>query len=66
MSRGFWAAIGGIVGFYAGTYAGLAVAYALFTCCFGETMLPFFGSVTGVIVGPIVAWWIAGRLRTAR
>lgn len=61
ISRGFWSAIGGIAGFYAGGYVGLAIAHARVECCYGETMYPFFGSIAGILIGPVVAWIAAGR-----
>ena len=61
MSRGFWAVIGGIAGFFAGGAAGLGLAAARFDCCYGESGYPVFGEIIGIVIGAWLAWAIAGR-----
>jgi len=65
MSRPFWIVIGAIVGFVAGGFAGIGLARATFSCCYGETMFPFAGSIAGVVVGVVTAWQFAGRRRSS-
>jgi hypothetical protein len=66
MSRGFWAVIGGIAGFFAGGAAGLGLAAARFDCCYGESGYPVFGEIIGIVIGagavdstPVELGWLA-------
>jgi len=65
MSRGFWTAIGGIVGSFAGMgVAGLTVAVLVrLNCCPGVVFIGLLGPLVGLVVGALLGRRFAGRRR---
>ena len=61
MSRGFWAAIGAIAGFFIGGFLGAALGMAWFHSPDGAGDVAAIGDVVGIICGFAIAWFLAGR-----
>jgi hypothetical protein len=69
MSRGFWAAIGAIAGFFIGGFIGEAIGMARahkLGLTEAAASLAAIGSVIGIPWGFAIAWSLAGRTQRQR
>jgi hypothetical protein len=61
MSRGIWAVIGAIAGFFIGGYVAAVLWIAQSSPTFGEEVYVVLGLMIGVPIGGAIAWDLAGR-----
>ena len=61
MSRGFWAAIGAVAGFFIGGFVGAAIGMTRFHNADGAGDMGAIGDLVGVLCGFAIAWSLAAR-----